>query len=145
MVDEVHKLDARIMISVWPKFYYTTDNYKALDEKGWMYNRAVKDSIKDWIGEGYIAGFYDAYSEGGRKMFWDQMNEKLYSKGIDAWWMDASEPDILSNASMEYRKELMNPTALGPATEYFNAYALPNAQGIYEGQRSVNPDERVEI
>ncbi|NLP34153.1 MAG: DUF5110 domain-containing protein [Clostridiales bacterium] len=143
MVDEVHKLDARIMISVWPKFYYTTDNYKALDEKGWMYNRAVKDSIKDWIGEGYIAGFYDAYSEGGRKMFWDQMNEKLYSKGIDAWWMDASEPDILSNASMEYRKELMNPTALGPATEYFNAYALPNAQGIYEGQRSVNPDERV--
>lgn len=143
MIDEVHNLDARIMISVWPKFYHTTDNYKALDEKGWMYNRAVKDSIKDWISHGYIAGFYDAYSEGGRKMFWDQMNEKLYSKGIDAWWMDASEPDILSNASMEYRKKLMNPTALGSSTEYFNAYALPNAQGIYEGQRSVNPDERV--
>lgn len=143
MIDRVHDMNARIMISVWPKFYHTTDNYKALDAKGWMYNRAVKDSIRDWISDGYIAGFYDAYSEGGRKMFWDQMNEKLYSKGIDAWWMDASEPDVLSNASMEYRKELMNPTALGSSTEYFNAYALPNAQAIYEGQRSVNPEERV--
>jgi len=143
MIDSVHAMDARIMISVWPKFYYTTDNYKAFDEKGWMFNRAVKDSIRDWIGKGYIAGFYDAYSEGARKMFWDQMNEKLYSKGIDAWWMDASEPDILSNASIQYRKELMTPTALGSSTEYFNAYALVNAMAIYNGQRSVNPNERV--
>lgn len=143
MVDSVHAMDARIMISVWPKFYHTTGNYKAFDEKGWMYNRAVKDSIRDWIGKGYIGGFYDAYSEDARKLFWKQLDEKLYSKGIDAWWMDASEPDILSNASMQYRKELMNPTALGPSTEYFNAYALVNAMGIYEGQRSVNPDDRV--
>jgi alpha-D-xyloside xylohydrolase len=143
MVDSIHALNARIMISVWPKFYHTTDNYKAFDEKGWMYNRAVKDSIRDWISKGYIGGFYDAYSEGARKLFWKQMNEKLYSKGIDAWWMDASEPDILSNASMEYRKELMTPTALGSSTEYFNAYALVNAQAIYEGQRSVKPNERV--
>lgn len=143
MIDSVHAMDARIMISVWPKFYYTTDNYKAFDEKGWMFNRAVKDSIRDWIGTGYIAGFYDAYSEGARKMFWDQMNEKLYSKGIDAWWMDASEPDILSNASMQYRKDLMTPTALGSSTEYFNAYALANAMAIYDGQRSVKPNDRV--
>jgi alpha-D-xyloside xylohydrolase len=143
MVDSIHAMNARIMISVWPKFYYTTDNYKAFDEKGWMYNRAVKDSIRDWIGKGYIGGFYDAYSEGARKLFWKQINEKLYSKGIDAWWMDASEPDILSNSSMQYRKELSNPNALGSSTEYFNTYALVNAQGIYEGQRSVNPDNRV--
>jgi alpha-D-xyloside xylohydrolase len=143
MVDSIHALNARIMISVWPKFYHTTANYKAFDKEGWMFNRAVKDSIRDWIGNGYIGGFYDVYSEGARKLFWKQMNEKLYSKGIDAWWMDASEPDILSNASMEYRKALMNPTALGSSTEYFNTYALVNAQAIYEGQRSVNPNERV--
>lgn len=143
MIDSIHAMDGRIMISVWPKFYHTTDNYKALDEKGWMFNRAVKDSIRDWIGEGYIAGFYDAYSDGARKMFWEQMNDKLYSKGIDAWWMDASEPDILSNASIEYRKELMNPTTLGSSTEYFNAYALVNAMAIYDGQRSVKPNDRV--
>ena len=143
MVDSIHKMDGRIMISVWPKFYYTTDNYKAFDKNGWMYTQAVKDSIRDWIASGYIGSFYDAYSEGARKMFWDQMNEKLYSKGIDAWWMDASEPDILSNASMEYRKKLSTPTALGSSTEYFNSYALMNAMAIYDGQRSVNPNDRV--
>lgn len=143
MIDKVHEMDSRIMISVWPKFYHTTDHYKAFDQKGWMFNRAVKDSIRDWIGKGYIGGFYDAYSEGARKLFWQQINDKLYSKGIDAWWMDASEPDILSNASMQYRKQLINPTALGSSTEYFNTYALVNAMAIYEGQRSVNPDERV--
>jgi alpha-D-xyloside xylohydrolase len=143
MVEEIHKQDARIMISVWPKFYHTTDHYKAFDEKGWMFNRAVKDSIRDWIGRGYIGGFYDVYSPEARQLFWDQMNEKLYSKKFDAWWMDASEPDILSNASMQYRKELMNPTALGSSTRYFNAYGLMNAKGIYEGQRGTNNDDRV--
>lgn len=143
MVDDVHAMDARIMISVWPKFYHTTDNYKAFDEKGWMYNRAVRDSIRDWIYPGYIGGFYDAFVPEARKLFWDQMNEKLYSKGIDAWWMDASEPDILSNASMAYRKELMNPFSTGVVEEFFNAYSIVNAAAIYEGQRSVAPDERV--
>ena len=38
---------------------------------------------------------------------------------------------------------LLTPTALGPATEYYNAYALVNAKAIYEGQRGVDPDKRV--
>jgi alpha-D-xyloside xylohydrolase len=103
----------------------------------------VKDSVRDWIGRGYIGSFYDAYSEPARQLFWNQIREHLYTKGFDAWWMDASEPDILSNASIEYRKLLSTPTALGPSTKYFNAYALMNAKTIYEGQRAADPDKRV--
>jgi alpha-D-xyloside xylohydrolase len=143
MVQEVHDSSAHIMISVWPKFYANTEHYKEFRQKGWIYEQSVKDSIKDWIGQGYIGSFYDAYSSGARTLFWKQMNEHLFCKGFDAWWMDASEPDILSNASMTYRKKLMNPTALGSSTEYFNAYGLMNAKGIYEGQRSTNNDQRV--
>jgi len=143
MVQKVHDLNAHIMISVWPKFYHNTDHYKEFDSKGWMYQRAVKDSVRDWIGKGYIGSFYDAYSPEARKLFWNQMKEHIYSKGFDAWWMDASEPDILSNASIEYRKQLMTPTALGPSTKYFNAYALMNAEAIYNGQRGEDPNKRV--
>lgn len=143
MIKEVHDSSARIMISVWPKFYHTTANYKEFDKNGWMYKLAVKDSLRDWIGKGYIGSFYDSYSEGARKLYWDMMNKHLYSKGIDAWWMDASEPDILSNATMDYRKKLMNPTAAGSSTEFFNAYGLMNSKGIYEGQRSTNNEDRV--
>jgi alpha-D-xyloside xylohydrolase len=143
MVNEVHKLNAKIMISVWPKFYYTTEHYKEFDKNGWMYRHAVADSVRDWIGKGYIGSFYDPYSQGARDLFWKQIKEHLYSKGFDAWWMDASEPDILSNASIEYRKKLSAPTALGPSAKYFNTYALMNALAIYNGQRSADPDKRV--
>ncbi|MBQ2104607.1 MAG: DUF5110 domain-containing protein, partial [Bacteroidales bacterium] len=61
----------------------------------------------------------------------------------DAWWMDASEPNIHDCTDMDYRKAMSGPTALGPSAQYFNAYSLMNAQAIYEGQRSVDPDTRV--
>lgn len=143
MVDSIHAMNGKMMISVWPKFYVTTEHYKEFDEKGWMYQQAVKDSIRDWVGPGYVGSFYDAYSSGARKLFWRQMYEHYYPLGIDAWWMDASEPNILDCTDMEYRKALCGPTALGPSTEYFNAYALMNAEAIYEGQRDVAPNKRV--
>ncbi len=145
MIDQVHEANAQIMVSVWPKFYITTDHYKEFNDNGWMYKQAAEDSIRDWIYPGYIGSFYDAYHPDARQLFWEQIREHLYTKGFDAWWLDATEPDILSNASIEYRKDLMDPTALGPAEQYFNAYALMNAKGIYDGQREENPDERVFI
>ena len=153
MLDNVHQMHGRFMISVWPKFYVNTDNYKELDAKGWMYIQSPNDDIHDWVGPGYTNGFYDAYDAGARKMFWRQMDEKLYSglstnKGkwsmvngqystVDAWWMDASEPNVRDCTPMWYRKALSGPTALGTSTEYFNAYSTVNADAIYNGQRSV--------
>ena len=144
MLDNVHQMHGRFMISVWPKFYCNTDNYKELDAKGWMYIQSPTDDIHDWVGPGYKNGFYDAYDAGARKMFWRQMDENLYTKynhngiaGVDAWWMDASEPNVRDCTPMWYRKALSGPTALGTSTEYFNAYSTVNADAIYNGQRSV--------
>ena len=161
MLDSVHQMHGRFMISVWPKFYCNTDNYKELDAKGWMYVQSPTDDIHDWVGPGYKNGFYDAYDADARKMFWRQMDEKLYtglsgkavnskssnskssisktsnSNYIDAWWMDASEPNVRDCTPIWYRKALSGPTALGTSTEYFNAYSLVNADAIYNGQRGV--------
>ena len=144
MLDDVHALHGRFMISVWPKFYVNTDHYRALKEAGYAYVHPEEDGLEDWLG--YRQSFYDAYAPGGRRLFWQQMDESLYSKfgrKIDAWWMDASEPNLRDCLPMDYFKWLVTPTALGPSTEYLNAYALVNAQAIYEGQRSVDPDKRV--
>ena len=144
MLDSVHQMHGRFMISVWPKFYDTVKNYKELESKGWIYKQAITDDIHDWLG--YTGSFYDAYEAGARKMFWRQMDENLYTKykfGIDAWWMDASEPNVRDCTPVWYRKALSGPTALGTSTEYFNAYSIVNADAIYNGQRSVNPNQRV--
>jgi len=143
MVDDIHALNAKMMISVWPKFYKTTEHFKEFDTKGWMYQQAIKDNVKDWVGPGYVGSFYDAYSGGARKLFWKQIYDNLYPIGVDAWWMDASEPNVLDCTDMDYRKELCGPTALGSSTEFFNTYALMNAEAIYDGQRSVAPNKRV--
>ena len=144
MLDDVHAMHGRFMISVWPKFYTNTDHYKELKAAGYAYTHAEDTAIVDWLGHGQ--SFYDAYSEGGRKMFWRQIDETLYSrygKKIDAWWMDASEPNLRDCLPMDYLKWLLTPTALGPSTEYLNAYSLVNADAIYNGQRAVDPDKRV--
>ena len=144
MMDDVHAMHARFMISVWPKFYINTDHYKELKEAGYAYTHAEEAGLEDWLG--HKQTFYDAYAEGGRKLFWKQMDESLYSRygrKIDAWWMDASEPNLRDCLPMDYFKWLITPTALGPSAEYLNAYALVNADAIYNGQRSVDPDKRV--
>ncbi len=141
MVDSVHAMGGRFMISVWPKFYANTEHFKEFDDNGWMYRVPVDQHVIDWLG--HEQSFYDAYSEGARKLFWKQMYDHLYPIGVDAWWMDASEPNIHDCTDMDFRKAMQGPTALGSSTEYFNAYALMNAEAIYDGQRGVDNDTRV--
>ena len=132
MVDSIHAMNGKVMVSVWPKFYTTTEHFKEFDEKGWMYQQAVVDSLVDWVGPGYTYSFYDAYDPEARKLFWNQMKDHYYPLGFDSWWMDASEPNVRDCTDIEYRKDLSGPTALGPAAKYFNTYALMNAEAIYD-------------
>ncbi|MCQ2257573.1 MAG: DUF5110 domain-containing protein [Bacteroidaceae bacterium] len=133
MIDTIHQNHAKIMISCWPKYYLTVDNYKELQDKGYIYQQSVKDSLYDWLG--YKYAFYDAYDEDARKFFWRQLYEKLGTIGMDAWWMDASEPNVRDCTDLEYRKLLCGPTKYGSSDEYFNAYSIVNAEAIYDGQR----------
>jgi alpha-D-xyloside xylohydrolase len=146
MVKELHdQLNAHIMISVWPKFYVGTQNYNAFLEKGWLYMRNIEKRQRDWVGPGYVSTFYDPYSDAARKLYWKGINEKLFSKGFDAWWLDSTEPDLQSNLSMDEWRLRIGPTALGSASRYLNTYSLMNSKGVYEGQRKTNPDQRVFI
>jgi alpha-D-xyloside xylohydrolase len=144
MIDKLHNdLNTRIMISVWPKYYQGIGHYKEMDVKGYLYKRLIKQQVRDWLG--YVATFYDAFNPGARDLFWEQINEHLYSKGIDAWWLDATEPDLRSNSSILERKLQMHPTALGPSIDYFNAYSLVQSKGVYRGQKNEDPNKRVFI
>ncbi len=144
MLNTLHdSLNARLMISVWAKYYKGTKNYEEMDKNGWLYKLNIEKNRKDWLG--YVSTFYDAFNADARKAFWNQINTQLFSKGVDAWWMDATEPDITSNLPMDERKALMDPTALGPASKYFNAFSLEQAKGVYDGQRNTSPNQRVYI
>ena len=112
-------------------------------KKAGCISRPLKTAFVTGFGPGYIGSFYDAYAEGARKLFWKQMEDHLYpSELMPGGWMPvnrmyATVPDLA------YRKALCGPTALGPSDQYFNAYALMNAEAIYDGQRAVDNDKRV--
>lgn len=146
MVDELHNLHhSNIMISVWPKFNKGTNNYETLKKNGFLFTKNIEKKRKDWVGVGYESTFYDPFNPAAGVMFWDQIDTRLNRLGIDAWWLDATEPDMHSNLSLEERKINMSPTAIGPGAKYFNAYSLVNSKSVYEGQRKSSPDKRVFI
>ena len=146
MVEQLHADNVRFMISVWPKFYPTIENYRELDAKGYIYRRNVELGVKDWVGPGYLNAHYDPYSAAARSIFWRQVEAKLKGIGVDAWWLDNTEPDVHSNLDREELTRRIGPTALGPAAQYFNSYPLMQSRAVYEGERqSSTPDKRVFI
>ena len=141
MIDQIHNQNAKIMISCWPKLYPNVEHFKELNEKGYIYQQSLKDELRDWLkdpindNKGFTYGFYEAYTPEARKIFWRQLYDKLGRIGMDAWWMDASEPNIRDCTPIAYRKLLSGPTYYGSSDEYFNAYSIVNAEAIYDGQR----------
>jgi alpha-D-xyloside xylohydrolase len=138
MIDQLHEMHARFMISVWPKFYPTTQNYRELDAKGYIYRRNVELGVHDWVGpDGYLNSFYDPYAPEARSIYWRQIRDKLAVLGVDAWWLDASEPDIHSNVDIEENKKRIGPTALGPGAAFYNSYSLMHTTAVYQGERAM--------
>jgi alpha-D-xyloside xylohydrolase len=142
-IQALHDQHARLMISVWPKFYPGTENFEAMHKSGFLYERDLKENIKDWVGFKYT--FYDAFNPEARKLFWSQIDRELFSKHVDAWWLDATEPDLTRVPTLQGQEDYMNPTAQGPGSRVVNAFPLENAKAVYEGQRAAAPDQRVYI
>jgi alpha-D-xyloside xylohydrolase len=141
-IKAIHDAHANVMISVWGKFNPNTANAKEMQARGYLFQPNLKENLLDWIGYPYT--FYDAFNPGARKLFWSQIDTHLFRKGIDAWWMDATEPDLLpSPPTLEAQQSHMNPTALGTGARVLNGYALENSAAIYEGQRASAPNQRV--
>lgn len=144
MIKKLHDSNYRLMISAWPKINEESSVYTEFKDNKWIYPRNIYDGRKDWIGRGYTSTFYDPFNQEARDGFWNLLDKNLFKIGVDAWWMDASEPDVHSNIDLDERKSVFQPQ-IGSSVRYYNAFPLQNAKGIYEGQRATDPDKRVFI
>lgn len=146
MVDEVHRLNAHMIISIWSSFGPQTKPYREMEKKGMLFN------ISTWPQSGseiwppkmeYPSGVrvYDAYNPEARDIYWKYANEGLFSKGIDGWWMDSTEPDHLDIKPGDYDTK----TYLGSFRKVRNAYPLLAVGGVYDHQRQTSSEKRVFI
>lgn len=146
MIDDVHSLNAHMIISIWNSFGPQTKQYKELDKIG-----ALMD-FQTWPQSGsdkwppnrdYPSGVrvYDPYNPEARDIYWKYLNKGIFSLGMDGWWMDSSEPDHLDFKPFD----LDNKTYLGSFRKVRNAFPLMTVSGLYQHQRSVSSDKRVFI
>lgn len=134
MMAELHRMNARLMISVWPNMNPGGDNWQEMKQHGYLLGNQ---------------GTYDAFRKEARDLYWKQANEGLFSCGIDAWWTDCTEPfqaDWTGTFKPEPEARVIINTEeakryLDP--EYINAYSLLHSEGIYEGQRATGTEKRV--
>ena len=121
-IGKIHQLDAHFSLSVWEN----------LDKKS--------EVAAPYIDKGlYIANspWLDMYNPVAQKTHWDVLNANLFSKGVDSWWMDATEPENDALAGKQ--------TYFGPGDFYRLTYPLFVSKAVYEGQRAADPKKRVTI
>jgi alpha-D-xyloside xylohydrolase len=122
MVRELHAMNVRLMVSVWSK----------IDPKSEVGREFVAKKY-------YIPGtqWVDFFNPAAAALYWKNFSARMLSLGIDAWWLDATEPE---NDDLVGRK-----TFLGAGEKVRNIYPLFVTKTVYEGLRKDAPDKRVFI
>jgi len=134
MMEDIHELNAKLMVSIWPIMNNDGPNHVEMKHKGYLLGNQAT---------------YDAFRQEARDLYWKQANDGLFSHGIDAWWCDCTEPfeaDWGGKIKPEPEERLRINTEeskkyLDPG--FINAYSLLHSKGIYEGQRSTTETKRV--
>jgi alpha-D-xyloside xylohydrolase len=136
MVRDLAMMHVHIPVSVWARFDVGTANEQALEKIGGLFGPTFKNVYPTGSGR-----WYDAWNPKARALYWDLIRQNYGAQGFDAWWLDASEPELGGDWG-ELRKLQ---TAAGPGAEVFNAYPLLHTSGVYDGMRRDMPDSRALI
>lgn len=146
MMDDIHGMNAKAIVSIWSSFGPMTKPYKELEEQGMLLNFQTWPLAGPDLWpprEDYLSGVrvYDAYHPKARDIYWEYVDKGLFSLGMDGWWMDSTEPDHLNFKDTDLDEK----TFLGSFRKVRNAYPLMSVGGVYDHQRKASSDKRVFI
>ncbi len=138
MLERLHTMHYHMMISIWPALGPQTEIYREMYKHGYLY------SPVGWAGFKY----YDAYNPAADSLYWSYLKKGLLSKGIDALWIDSTEPDVvnaMTKESTEYEMKRVDNNFLGTFARYLNPYSLVMTSSLHEDWRKDIPDRRCYI
>ena len=146
MMSDVHKMNAKMVISIWSSFGPMTKQYRIMEPQGMLLDMGTwpQSGSSIWPPKrDYPSGVkpYDPFNPKARDIYWEHLNEGLFSLGMDGWWMDSTEPDHLDAKD----EDLDLQTYMGSLRKVRNAYPLMSVGGVYDHQRAVSNDKRVFI
>lgn len=137
-IDKLHnEYHVKLTLSVWPSVGKKTKIYQDMEAAGVLFD------VPTWAGYKVI----DIYSPKAREIYWDYLYKGLYSKGVDSWWLDATEPsfkDGLYQDKQEKWTKKAGMTHIGSFHRYLNTYSLVLTKMMYENLRKQS-NNRVSI
>src|SRR6267154_160526 len=139
MVEQLHKNNFHLMISVWPFFEPGSQTYDDMDHRGFFIER-TKVAKPPYHALAMAA--YDPTNPEARKYYWDLMDKALFKIGVDAWWLDTTEPET---EGQEESILLGHKLHIGSGDRYANIFPLMTTRAVYEGQRGASDQKRVFI
>ena len=145
MIDEVHQKNVHMSISIWSSFGPETKAFRELQEKGLLFHFETwpQSGLSQWPPRtDYPSGVrcYDVYSKEARDIYWQNLT-RLHRMGIDAWWMDSTDPDHVNFKE----SDLDERTSMGSWRSVRNLFPLKAVEGVYDHQRAADKDKRVYI
>ena len=138
MFDELHRENYHVMISIWAGLGPKTEIHQEMDRNGFLFPTV------GWAGFKY----FDVYNPKATNLYWKYASRGIFSNGVDAWWMDSTEPDMvnaLTKEAEEYEMKRVKDNALGSFARYLNTYSLMDTQAVYANQRKETDRKRVFI
>jgi alpha-D-xyloside xylohydrolase len=138
MIDILHRQNYHFMVSIWCGFGPNTPVYQEMEKRGFLYPPV------GWAG----FKFFDAYNPAATRLYWEYVKAGLFSEGVDGWWMDSTEPDIVNaqtKESQEYEMKRTGTNHLGSFARYLNTYPLLSTESVYANQRRETSSKRVYI
>jgi alpha-D-xyloside xylohydrolase len=139
MIDQLHRENFHLMISVWPFFEPGSTAYTTMDKNGWFIDKTVVAKPPYHKAEMAV---YDPSNPEARKYYWQLMDDALFKIGVDAWWLDTTEPET---EGREENIQLNHKLAIGSGNRYVNLFPLMTTTAVYEGQRAASDQKRVFI
>ena len=146
MVNDIHNLNAHLIISIWSSFGPQTKQYREMKPQGMLLNFGTwpQSGLETWPpNREYPSGVepYDPYNPEARNIYWKYLNKGLFSLGMDGWWMDSTEPDNLDFKPSDFDLK----TYMGSFRKVRNAFPLMAVGGVATNQRATSSDKRVFI
>lgn len=92
MVEELHSMGIKVIVSVWPSVDRKSENFLPMMEKGLLI-RTERGAAQTYDFQGDCVEI-DAFNPETRKYVWEVCRKNYYDLGIDAFWLDNSEPDF---------------------------------------------------
>jgi alpha-glucosidase/alpha-D-xyloside xylohydrolase len=131
---ELHAMDVRTLLSVWPHFAPGTQFYDMLLSKGWLIHTPDGKPDSGGYKPDAIGPNIDTTNPEAAKWFWEKIRDRYVKPyGFDYIWLDETEPDV------DPAKDVFS---IGSGTRFYNVYPLFHTASVYEGFRRDFGDSR---